>query len=43
LNEDISLNDDDPRDVNDPEINGQHFELLPLDSYNIDNDEEDLI
>jgi hypothetical protein len=35
LNEYISLYNDDPRDLNDTDINGQHFELLPLDNYEI--------
>jgi hypothetical protein len=42
LKENISLNNDDPIDKNDPDINEQHYELLPLDSYNADNDEKDL-
>jgi hypothetical protein len=42
LKEDISLNDDDPRDVNDPNMN-MMTDLLPLDSYNIDNNEKDFI
>jgi hypothetical protein len=40
LNEDILLNDDDLRDVNDPEIN-MMSKLLPLDSYEIYENERD--
>jgi hypothetical protein len=43
LNEDISLNDDDPRDVNDPEINMMYHKPLPLDSYEIYENERNLI
>jgi hypothetical protein len=42
LKEDISLNDKDPTDLNNHDLDEQHYKLLPLDSYDIDEDEKDL-
>jgi hypothetical protein len=42
LKEDISLNDDDPRGLNDPNLNKYNYKLLPLDNYDIHENERDL-